>query len=449
MKKIHYIFAILLLTISTCGVAMQAKITQISLDKGASFTLNFQLTNKTDYRVFLLQTPNRLVVDFNNATNGLILDNTIYEGSPIKSARNAIPAKGKIRYVFDLNSPIQFSQSLLKTRGNYLLKINLTPSSKTTKINTAIPAATPAKKISTNTAASPTSQKQSLRNTIIVLDPGHGGHDPGATGSRGTHEKNITLAISLKLKADLETLPGVKVYLTRTNDTYPTLGQRLTKARKVDADMYISIHADAYQNRAAHGVTIFALSQGRATSEAARWIAERENKSELLGGVELNDKSYMLRSVLVDLSQTATIGSSLKLGASVLNSLGNIAQLHSTKVEQASLYVLTSPDIPAILVETGFISNRNEEQLLRSSEYQSSIAMAIKKGVEYYLLQNPIPNTIFSAKISDSEYIAKAGDTINSISSKYNVSAASLRSINTFEGNKIVPGQVVRIPTQS
>ena len=186
--------------------------------------------------------------------------------------------------------------------------------------------------------------------------------------------------------------------MTRDRDVYPSLSQRLALARKVKADIFISVHADAYKNRSARGATVFALSQGRATSEAAHWIAERENKSELLGGVDLADKNAALRSVLVDLSQTATIGLSLKLGDDVLGNIAQFATLHSHRVEQASLYVLTSPDIPAILVETGFISNPTEERLLKTPSYQAKVALAIKNGVITYLNDNPTDNTTFDKK---------------------------------------------------
>jgi N-acetylmuramoyl-L-alanine amidase len=281
-----------------------------------------------------------------------------------------------------------------------------------------------------------------------VLDPGHGGRDPGATGPRGTHEKNITLAIGLDVRRDLQKIPGLKIDMTRTRDVYPTLSQRLYLARKVKADVFVSIHADAFRNRAARGATVFALSRGRATSEAARWIAERENKSELLGGVDLADKSYTLRSVLVDLSQTATIGSSLKLGLDVVDNLRQITKMHSSRVEQASLYVLTSPDIPAILVETGFISNPTEERLLNTRSHQEKIAKAIAEGIKRFLIDSPIQDTVFTERMFGGKYIVKTGDTLSEIADKYGVSISQLRQVNAINNNTLFIGQVIRIPAK-
>lgn len=439
MKKACFLI-IFLLALSGIINAASITVTQLSLQQQPHLQLTFQLSDRGQYKSFLLKNPDRLVIDFMDAKNTISLKQTAFHNSLIKTMRISSKKNDALRYVFDLSAPVKIlNTTLAPKKSGYQLTINLAAAMATTStaLNTTVSAPIPA------------ISQPKLRNTIIVIDPGHGGQDPGATGPLHTHEKNVTLAIGLKLRDALQTLPGIKVYMTRSSDVYPSLGQRLALARKVNADMYISIHADAYRNHSAHGATIFALSQGRATSVAGRWIAEKENQSELLGGVDLADKSYLLRSVLVDLSQTATIGSSLKLGTNVLNNLRPIAKLHSRRVEQASLYVLTSPDIPAILVETGFISNRDEEKLLRSADYQATMAMAIKTGVETYLLQNPIPNTTFSAKVSGIQYIAKPGDTVASIAAKYRMRVNSLKNINVFQNNAVVAGQVVRIPTQN
>ena len=192
---------------------------------------------------------------------------------------------------------------------------------------------------------------------IVMIDPGHGGKDPGATGPRGVHEKRVVLQISRALQKAINKHRGFKAVLTRSDDRYLTLRRRLSLAREHHADMFIAIHADAFVNASAHGASVFALSQRGATSEAARWLAQKENESELMGGVDLADKDQMLRSVLIDLSQTATIGSSLNMGAGLIQSLKKVVPMHSSKVEQAAFVVLKSPDIPSLLVETGFISN--------------------------------------------------------------------------------------------
>ncbi len=224
-----------------------------------------------------------------------------------------------------------------------------------------------------------------LRNIIIVLDPGHGGMDPGATGQLGAHEKDVVLVISKDLYALLKKQKGVTPELTRHGDYFVALRSRLNLARKGRADFFIAIHADAYKNHYARGASVFALSERGATSEAARWLAQKENYSELMGGIDLADKSSTVRSVLINLSQTATIRESLIFGHFLIRSLDKVALLHHGSVEQAPFVVLKSPDIPSLLVEVGFISNRQEEIQLRSSVYQMKLAHALMTGIMNYL----------------------------------------------------------------
>lgn len=233
------------------------------------------------------------------------------------------------------------------------------------------------------------------RNAVVIIDPGHGGKDPGATGQRGTHEKNIVLAIGKDLYDDLAAQKGITPVMTRNGDYFVTLRGRLQLARKGKGDLFMAIHADAFSNLDARGATVFALSEHGATSEAARWLAQKENYSEL-GGVSLSDKSYMLRSVLLDLSQTATIQDSLQFGYAELAALKKVSRLHENFVEQAPFMVLKSPDIPSLLIETGFISNRDEEAQLNDPSYQKQLASALAAGIVNYLQQNPPPQTYFS-----------------------------------------------------
>jgi N-acetylmuramoyl-L-alanine amidase len=225
---------------------------------------------------------------------------------------------------------------------------------------------------------------------VVVIDPGHGGKDPGAKGYEGYQEKNVVLAIARQLQARLNQHQGIRAVLTRKGDYYITLRERLRIARLYKADLFLAIHADAFSNPDSMGSSVFALSLRGATSEAARWLAEKENYSEL-GGVNLGDKSNMLRSVLIDLSQTATISASLQLGSSVLQQLGTITSLHKGRVEQARFVVLKSPDIPSLLIETGFISNPREERRLTDRFYQDQLASAIEEGIRrYYVKSSPV-----------------------------------------------------------
>lgn len=241
-----------------------------------------------------------------------------------------------------------------------------------------------AKDISENKPSS-----KGLRQITIAIDPGHGGEDPGAIGATGSREKEITLLIAKKLKAKIDEEPGMRALLTRDGDYFIPLHMRVLKARKLQADLFISIHADAFTNPAARGSSVFALSEKGATSASARYLAKKENESDLIGGVSLNVKDPLLARTLLDLSQTATINDSLKLGKAVLGNIGEINKLHKNHVEQAGFAVLKSPDIPSILVETAFISNPDEERRLNDSAYQDKLVASILAGIKKYFSTNP------------------------------------------------------------
>jgi N-acetylmuramoyl-L-alanine amidase len=223
----------------------------------------------------------------------------------------------------------------------------------------------------------------------IALDPGHGGEDPGASGATGVHEKDIVLEVARRLKRKLEALPNTRVMLTRDADYFVPLGTRVDKARKVQADLFVSIHADAFVERSARGSSVFVLSEKGASSSAARWLANDQNKADLIGGVNLSSHDRQLASVLLDLSTTAQISDSIKLGKAVLSEIGGINRLHRGAVEQAGFAVLKAPDIPSILVETAFISNPEEEAKLKDDGYQDQLADAITKGIRRYFAANP------------------------------------------------------------
>jgi N-acetylmuramoyl-L-alanine amidase len=227
------------------------------------------------------------------------------------------------------------------------------------------------------------------RLATIVIDPGHGGEDPGALGRRGSREKDINLTMAKRLKALIDAEPNMRALLTRDGDYFLPLHARVEKARKVKADLFVSIHADAFIRPNVRGSSVFALSEKRATSEAARWLANKENEADLIGGVSFDGKDKYLAQTLLDLSQTATIDHSLRLGNSVLRRLGTVNDLHKANVEQASFAVLKAPDVPSILVETAFISNPQEEKRLNDEAYQDKLARAILEGIREYLVKHP------------------------------------------------------------
>ena len=239
------------------------------------------------------------------------------------------------------------------------------------------------------TNAKPEVNLQDRRRITIALDPGHGGEDPGAIGRRGTFEKNVTLAIGKKLKRIIDAEPGMRAMLTRDDDYYVPLATRVQKARRVQADLFVSIHADAFREAAARGSSVFALSESGATSTAARWLAQKENAADLIGGVNLDGKDPVLARTLLDLSQTAQISDSLKIGRHMLDSIGTMNALHKAVVEQAGFAVLKAPDIPSILVETAFISNPDEELKLRSERQQAKFAESMADAIRRYFAANP------------------------------------------------------------
>jgi N-acetylmuramoyl-L-alanine amidase len=230
---------------------------------------------------------------------------------------------------------------------------------------------------------------ESSRLIIVAVDAGHGGEDPGARGRSGTSEKDVTLAIARKLKERIDQEPNMRAVLTRDGDYFVPLHMRVEKARRVRADLFVSIHADAFIRPHANGSSVFALSEGGASSAAARWLAKRENDADLIGGVNLDGKDRYLAMTLADLSLTAQINDSLKLGRSVLAELGGINNLHKPHVEQAGFAVLKAPNIPSILVETAFISNPDEERKLQSAAYQDKMADAVFTGIKRYFAKNP------------------------------------------------------------
>jgi N-acetylmuramoyl-L-alanine amidase len=247
-----------------------------------------------------------------------------------------------------------------------------------------------------------------LRPATVVIDAGHGGEDPGARGRRGTYEKHVTLAVARKLKRLIDAEPAMRAVLTRDGDYFIPLAARVDKARRVKADLFVSIHADAYLLPHARGSSVFALSERGATSAAAGWLAKRENEADLIGGVNLDGKDRYLAQTLLDLSQTATISDSLRVGRAVLSELGGINTLHKPHVEQAGFAVLKAPDIPSILVETAFISNPEEEKRLGDARYQDELARALLAGIKRYFATHPsAPRPVIAAAVEPEPRLAR------------------------------------------
>lgn len=319
------------------------------------------------------------------------LHGKVTAGDPyIERLRVARNRRGVVRVVLDLKTEVKAQAFALPPVAGYghRLVLDLHPAVPLDPLAALIEQSE--KKISQlREEGARTPQLPIARLATIVIDPGHGGEDPGALGRLGSREKDITLTIARRLKALIDAEPDMRALLTRDGDFYLPLQGRVDKARKVKADLFVSIHADAFVRPHARGSSVFALSERRATSEAARWLARKENEADLVGGVNLDVKDRYLAQTLLDLSQTATIDHSLRLGGSVLRELGQVNALHKPRVEQASFAVLKAPDVPSILVETAFISNPDEERRLNDDAYQDKLARAILSGIRAYLDKHP------------------------------------------------------------
>ncbi|KPJ67730.1 MAG: hypothetical protein AMJ43_03260 [Coxiella sp. DG_40] len=438
-KKIIILLSLILFLPNTT-FASSTKILGLHISSLKTKTrLIYELSSPVKYHIFLIRKPDRLITDLYNTKLITNLNRHLLSRSVIKSIRSSKRKNGILRIVLDLKKPIKYHSYLLNSKHSKPRKlvIDLWPTyySKSTKSVKSTP---PIKSVVTLPG------HEKLRDVIIVIDPGHGGRDPGATGQYGTHEKDVVFAISKDLQTLLNSQYGFKADLTRNGDYFISLRRRLAIARSDHGDMFIAIHADAYKNRYAHGASVFALSQRGATSEAARWLAQKENESEL--GHVLANKSNMLRSVLIDLAQTASIGTSLTIGNSIAHQLVRVTNLHHGFVEQAAFVVLKEPDIPSLLIETGFISNAHEELNLRNPIYQHKIAHALMLGIVDYFKHHPPLNTFLAAKHDKkSLYTVQRGDTLTKIAEQNDISVQKLKSLNHLSKNVIKVGQVLKL----
>jgi N-acetylmuramoyl-L-alanine amidase len=348
--------------------------------------LTLESKEEIKYTIFTIKDPERLVLDLetNDLSPALAeLDGKVTADDPyIQGLRVGRNRPGVVRLVLDLKSEVKPQIFTLRPIADYGYRLVL-------DIHPLV-AVDPLAALIAETERRPVlPDKPVIRLATIVIDAGHGGEDPGAIGRRGSREKDITLTIARRLKRLVDAEPNMRAVLTRDGDYFLSLHTRVDKARKVKADLFVSVHADAFIRPNVRGSSVFALSERRATSEAARWLANKENEADLIGGVSLDGKDKYLAQTLLDLSQTATIDHSLRLGNSVLQRLGAVNTLHKPSVEQASFAVLKAPDVPSILVETAFISNPQEEKRLNDEGYQDKLARAILEGIKEYIAKHP------------------------------------------------------------
>ncbi|WP_313286175.1 N-acetylmuramoyl-L-alanine amidase [Stutzerimonas kunmingensis] len=425
--------------------------------------LVFDLSGPVEHKIFTLTAPDRLVIDVTGATLKAELDQLPLKNTPVASLRAGQHDADTLRVVVDLHAPVapkSFSLAPNQQYGHRLV-VDLFDQATAARAATQPPAtatpATPAAPVSpTLPAVKLPATASSKRDIVIAIDAGHGGEDPGAIGPGKIYEKHVVLQISKELQRQINADKGFRAELVRTGDYFIPLRKRTEIARKKGADLFVSIHADAAPRSAAYGASVFALSDRGATSETARWLADSENRSDLIGGagnVSLGDKDQMLAGVLLDLSMTASLSSSLNVGQKVLSNMGRITPLHKRRVEQAGFMVLKSPDIPSILVETGFISNPSEAKKLQTASHQQSLARSIHSGVRQFFHENPPPGTYVawlrdSGKIASAprEHIVRSGESLALLAQRYQVSLTSLRSANNLRNDVIKIGQTLNIP---
>lgn len=393
------------------------------------------LNKSVTHNIFTLRGPDRLVIDLKDSRLASSLNSLPKGAGAVRSIRSAVRAGGQLRVVLDLNQVVRSRSFATGPNDQYgdRLVIDLHRTGKLQPVKRASEGYQPG------------------RDIVIAIDPGHGGHDPGAVGRSKTREKDVALAISRELARRVNAEPGMRAVLVRNSDVYIDHRQRTAIAKKSKADLFVSIHADAVDDRRAAGASVYALSLKGASDESARQLARRENASVSVGGVSLKDKDDVLAWVLMDLSQNASLSASLDVGKKVIREMNKVAKMHRRSVQQAGLLVLKSPDMPSILVETAFISNPSEEKKLRDKAHQGRLSNAILAGIRNYFYVNPPPDTQIAMNLRRTptrqvRHVISSGDTISEIAERYNVSPAAIRRANRLSTDNIRIGQTLNIP---
>lgn len=421
--------------------------------------LVFDLTGPVEHSVFTLSAPDRIVIDIKKTQLSTQLSGLTGGKSPITQVRTGKQGTDELRIVLDISeqvTPKSFTLTPNQQYGHRLVVDLFDQGASVPKHVAPQPTATAAPPAATPTAKLSKLPASHKRDIVIAIDAGHGGEDPGAIGPGGVREKDIVLKIAQELQRQINAEKGFRAELVRTGDYFIPLRRRTEIARKKGADLFVSVHADAAPRAAAFGASVFALSDSGATSETARWLADSENRSDLIGGagnVKLHDKDAMLAGVLLDLSMTASLSSSLDVGQKVLSNMGRITALHKKRVEQAGFMVLKSPDMPSILVETGFISNPGESKKLANRSHQQALARSIHTGIRQFFQQNPPPGS-YVAWLRDSgklaigprEHVVRPGESVSLIAQRYQISPVQLRNANKLKSDALKVGQLLTVP---
>jgi len=401
-----------------------------------STRLVLDLSSAAEHKLFALQNPNRLVIDLSDSQVKTQFDKLDLTNTPIAKIRAAVRNKTDVRVVLDLKNTVSPKSFSLKANEQYSDRLVIDLFDKKRVVSRSVEQVV----------------KKRNRKIVIAIDAGHGGEDPGALGPRKVREKVVVFQIAKRIEKLFDNNPNFQGELVRSGDYYLAHRKRSQLARDKQADFFISIHADAFTSPKAHGASVYALSTKGATSETARYLATKENRADLIGGassLNLGDKDDVLAGVLLDLSMTATLSSSLSAGKYVLKNMGSVARLHKKQVEQAGFLVLKSPDIPSLLIETGFISNPKEARQLSNGKYQQRMADAIYDGLVQYYSASPPVGTLL-AKNGNAvalSYVIARGDTLSEIAARYNTSVRKIVRYNKMKSKSIRVGQKILIPS--
>ena len=393
----------------------------------------FDVTGPVEHRLEMLNDPYRAVLDISNARLPKAPAQPVASDNYLQMIRSGMRNQNDLRVVLDLKQKAVCKSFLLPPNKQYGHRL-------------VIDLFTPEDRRKVQTAVSVNPDPGQYRDVVIAIDAGHGGEDPGARGPSGVYEKDIVLQISRQLAEMVNRQKGMRAVLIREGDYFLPLRKRIEKARANKADLFVSIHADAFKDPRVSGSSVYILSERGASSEAARWLAEQENASDLIGGVSLDVEDNVLASVLLDLSQTASLEASIDVADRVLSRLKELGKVHKRKVQSAGFAVLKSPDIPSILIETAYISNPSEEKNLRSREYQNKLAGAILDGLHGYFSEYAPEGTLLAASRKVLKYVIAQGDTLSTIAQHYRVSTQKLRDHNGLKSDVIKAGQVITIP---
>ncbi|MEK9713153.1 MAG: N-acetylmuramoyl-L-alanine amidase [Thalassolituus sp.] len=434
---------ILLISLLTMVVGVRADVSDVRVWQSPDkVRLVLDLSGPHEHKIFQLTGPDRIVIDLKNATLKTSLDGLADDSSEILRIRSGRRNKTDLRLVVETRATMSYSS------------FPMAPNSEVSHDRLVIDLERPQSTVAVSSKPSVVKKadlyETAQRDIIIAIDAGHGGEDPGALGPGRIKEKHVVLAIAKELQRLLDSEPGFTPLLIRTGDYYLGLRERSEKARKANADFFVSIHADAFKHPSAKGSSVFVLSESGATSETARYLADKENASDLIGGVSIGDRDDHLALTLLDLSMTHKRTASVQLGGEILNEMGKISKLHKKNVEEAAFVVLKSPDMPALLVETGFISNPTEARQLQDSAYQKKMAKAIFTGIKDYFSANPPAGTLMAARKKAAtqyvDYVVRKGDTLSELAVRSGMDTKDLRELNELRSDSLRVGQRLRIP---